>query len=75
MNQQSIFAADFKVDESPEDKTEIVQVLLYYEKKEAKEFKRLCKDGMIETYPKPSEQNISDFLLYLLKKHYGKIDS
>ena len=67
----------FELNERPEakiDNTEIVQVLLYYEKAEAKDFKQLCKAGMKIEFPNEyiEKGNISDFLLKVLKKYYGE---
>lgn len=73
-----LFENQFKVDNSPKDNTSIRQVLLYYNDPAAKEFKELCKKGMMQMYPETfRDANISDFILDLLKQKYGasKVDS
>lgn len=63
--------------DSPEDNTQITQILLYYDEPDAREFKRLCKAGMLSrsgTTPL-TQANICTFLLTLLKETYGTINS
>lgn len=73
MVQKQLFDDDWGVDTSPPDDTEIVQILLYLSKPEAREFKRLCKRGIKEFFPTDFQErgNVSDFLLQLLRKHYA----
>lgn len=67
-----LFPQDLQKDESQQDNTQITQVLLYFSEDEAREFKRLCKLGMVHLMPSSFQaSNISDFLLQLLKTHYG----
>lgn len=72
--QKTIELDHYGVDNSPVDNTEIVsQNLLYYSKQEADEFKALCKTGIVDLFGKDAiaKGNISDFILKLLRKHYG----
>jgi hypothetical protein len=65
---------DLVPDSSPEDSTEITtSLLLFYSKEEAEEFKELCKKGIREEYGLRYREvgNVSDFLLKILRKHYG----
>jgi hypothetical protein len=74
MEQQGFFNEElYDQKEQIDDRTEITQVLLYYESEEAKEFKRLCKIGIQKEFPGTfiEKGNISDFLLKVLKKYYG----
>lgn len=68
-----LFEYEFEQNTEPVDNTEITGTLLYYTKENRKEFKRLCKKGMEQTYTKEQleEANISDFILQLLIKQYG----
>ena len=68
-----LFEYEFEQNTEPVDNTEITGTLLYYTKENRKEFKRLCKTGMEQTYTKEKlqEANISDFILQLLIQHYG----
>jgi hypothetical protein len=64
---------DYGVDNSPPDGTRITQVILYFDKPEAEEFKRLCKAGIKLEFPQTYREtgNLSDFLLYILNRLYG----
>lgn len=72
----NLFEPQFNVDQSPPDDTRVTTVLLYYSEEEAREFKRLCKLGMLHMYPTTfRDSNVSDFILTLLKKVYGENNS
>lgn len=72
MNLQ-LFEQDWGVDNSPLDETQITTTLLYFDKDELKQFKRLCKKGMKAEFGNDYQQkaNLTDFLLILLNKNYG----
>ncbi len=69
-----LFEYEFPKDDSPKDETEITNALLYYTHLNRDLFKKLCKKGMEIEFTKDELKtaNISDFILYLLKKHYDK---
>lgn len=58
-----------------EDRTQITQVLLYFDEPDAVEFKALCKQGMIASGENLKEANISDFLLKTLRNLYANAKS
>lgn len=62
---------------SPVDNTNITTTLLYFSEEELAEFKQLCKQGMRIEYgeERNSKGNLSDFLLLVLKRNYGKDNS
>lgn len=68
-----LFEQDWGIDNSPLDTTQITTTLLYFDKEELKEFKRLCKIGMKAEFGNDYQQkaNLTDFLLILLGKNYG----
>lgn len=71
-----LFEDEYEEDNSPIDTTEIKSKLLYFSIPEHAEFDRLSKTGMKKEFPDNfQEQNQSDFLLYLLRKHYGENNS
>lgn len=55
------------------DNTQIsTSLLLFHSQEEQQEFKRLVKKGMMLEHPlNYKEQNLSDFIFNLLRKHYG----
>lgn len=75
--QKQMFEDDWGVDNSPPDDTEIVQIILYLNRPDTKEFKRLCKEGIKDFFPDNFQEkgNVSDFLLQLLRKYYGATES
>lgn len=63
-----MFDFELEPDNSPIDNTNITTTQLYYSTEEHREFKELCKFGMVNMYGgKFSEANVSDFLLHLLR--------
>ena len=70
-----LFEYEFPKNNEPVDNTEITNALLYFTHANRDEFKRLCKKGMEVEYEKDQLKtaNISDFILYILKKHYGNL--
>lgn len=68
-----LFEDDWGVDNSPEDDTQITTTILYFSEEELKEFKQLCKEGIKVEFKEDFQQkgNLSDFLLTVLKRHYG----
>jgi len=69
-----LFEDDWGIDNSPLDETEITTTILYFSTDELKQFKRLCKIGIKQEYnrKKKKKGNLSDFLLLILKRHYGQ---
>tara|TARA_R100000900_G_C3278757_1_gene153261 strand:+ start:474 stop:692 length:219 start_codon:yes stop_codon:yes gene_type:complete len=69
-----LFEDDWGIDNSPLDETEITTTILYFSTDELKQFKRLCKIGIKQEYNSDFQQkgNLSDFLLLILKRHYGQ---
>lgn len=70
-----LFADNWGVDNSPLDETEITTTILYFSTEELREFKKLCKAGIKKEFSEDYQQkgNLSDFLLLLLKRHYGNL--
>lgn len=67
-----MFDLALPADNSPVDNTDITTTQLFYSTKESREFKELCKYGMMKMYPHGfNEANVSDFLLDLLKHYKG----
>lgn len=63
-----MFNLPLEPDNSPIDNTNIATLQLFYNSDEHREFKELCKSGMIKMYPQAyHEKNISDFLLQLVR--------
>lgn len=55
-------------DNSPVDNTNISTFQLFYSTEQLREFKELCKTGMIKYYPQDyDKRNASDFILDLLR--------
>tara|TARA_E500000178_G_scaffold339416_1_gene380855 strand:- start:71 stop:295 length:225 start_codon:yes stop_codon:yes gene_type:complete len=71
-----LFEYQFPKNNDPIDDTEITNALLYFTKANREVFKKLCKKGMEVEYTKEQlkEANISDFILYILKKNYGETE-
>jgi len=70
-----LFEYEYEPNTDPVDDTEITNALLYYTKANREVFKKLCKKGMEVEYDKEElkNANISDFLLYILKRNYGNL--
>lgn len=66
-----IMEPDYPVNSAPEDKTDITQVILYFDAPDAIELKRLAKIVMKAEMPADfiEKGNLSDLFLLLLKKH------
>lgn len=63
-----MFDLQLPPDDSPVDNTNTTTVQLFYSTEEHREFKELCKYGMMKMYPTTfAEENMSDFLLQLLR--------
>ena len=74
---QDLFEPDYGVDQSPEDKTKITQVILYFDAPDAVELKELAKEAMKKemTDRYLDQGNLSDLYLIMLRKYYGKNNS
>jgi len=63
-----MFNLALEPDNSPIDNTNITTLQLFFSSDEHRQFKELCKTGMIKMYPNTyHEKNISDFLLQLVE--------
>lgn len=73
MKQTALFEQQWGKDNSPPDPTEITQVILYYDKPEVAEFKKLAKMAIKDLYPNDYQErgNVSDAILLLLRKNYA----
>lgn len=72
-----LFDLQLPEDNSPVDNTNITTTLLYFSEDELKEFKKLCKAGIIAEYGEErfEKGNLSDFLLLILNRLYAKNNS
>lgn len=62
-------------DNSPLDDTNISTFQLFYDTGQLREFKELCKSGMIKMYPQDfDKRNASDFILDLLRLFDDPLD-
>ena len=70
-----LFEDDWGVDNSLIDETEITTTILYFSTDELRQFKQLCKKGIKQEFNDEFKQkgNLSDFLLLILKRHYGNL--
>lgn len=63
-----MFEIPLEPDNSPIDNTNITTLQLFYSTDESREFKELCKQGMMHMYPKTfADANINDFILQVLR--------
>lgn len=63
-----MFDIPLEPDNSAIDNTNITTLQLFFSTEEHKEFKELCKVGMMKMYPQTyHEKNINDFLLRLVE--------
>lgn len=70
-----MFESLLEPDNSPIEDVNITTTMLYYSTEEHREFKELCKLGMVSMYgDKFGEANVSDFLLALLRLHKQYIE-
>ncbi len=69
-----LFDQEYEQDNSPIDNTDIVQILLYFDQFEAKDFKFYCKELMKKEWPEDfiDKGNLSDLLIKILKREYEK---
>lgn len=68
-----LFEDNWGVDNSAIEDVEITTTLLYFSRKELKEFKTLCKKGIRVEFGEEYQQkgNLSDLLLKILKQKYN----
>jgi hypothetical protein len=63
-----MFDFPLEPDTSPIDNTNITTFQLFFSTEEQRQFKELCKLGMMKMYPQAyQEKNINDFLLRLVE--------
>lgn len=69
----TLFDFDIPKNQEPIEDVEITTTILYMSKAELREFKKLAKIGVKEVFGQEFQQkgNLTDFLLYLLRKNYG----
>lgn len=70
-----LFEAEWGVDNSAPDNTEITTTILYFSKEELAQFKKLCKVGIKKEFGLEYQEkgNLSDLLLKILNEKYGNI--
>jgi len=68
-----LFEDNWGIDNSPIEDVEITTTILYFSRKELKEFKTLCKKGIRKEFGQEYQQkgNLSDLLLKLLRQQYN----
>tara|TARA_R110000764_G_scaffold104633_1_gene190260 strand:- start:2139 stop:2354 length:216 start_codon:yes stop_codon:yes gene_type:complete len=68
-----LFEDDWGVDNSPIENVEITTTMLYFSRQELKEFKKLCKKGILKEFGEQYQQkgNLSDLLLKILNEKYN----
>lgn len=65
-----MFEIELPEDNSQIDNTNITTFQLFYSTEEQREFKELCKRGMMKMYPDTfAQQNVNDFLLKVLQRY------
>jgi len=72
-----MFDINLEPDNSPIDNTNITTTQLFYSTEEHREFKELCKKGMMLMYPNTfADSNINDFILQILRfyKQYMEVN-
>lgn len=63
-----MFELPLTPDESPIENVNITTLQLFFSTEECREFKELCKHGMMKMYPHTfATENINDFLLKLVR--------
>jgi hypothetical protein len=63
-----MFDLPIEPDNSPIENINITTLQLFFSAEEHRQFKELCKTGMVKMYPQTyHEKNISDFLLHLVE--------
>lgn len=68
-----LFEQELPKDDSPIERLNITYMQLYYKDDEMREFKDMCKRGMMRMWPQNfQEQNISDFIFELVKQYNEK---
>ena len=70
-----LFEAEWGVDNSAPDNTEITTTILYFSKEELAQFKKLCKVGIKKEFGVEYQEkgNLSDLLLKILNEKYANI--
>lgn len=65
-----MFEMPIEPDNSPIDNTDTTTIQLFYSTNESREFKELCKHGMMKMFPENfADANISDFLLTVVRQY------
>lgn len=63
-----MFDLELEPDNSPIEDCNITTIHYFFSEQEAREFKELCKKGMIKMYPNTyADANISDFMLQIVR--------
>jgi hypothetical protein len=68
-----LFELQYEENNDPIEDVNITTTILYYSEEELKEFKALAKVGIRAEFKQDFSQkgNLSDFLLLILRRHYG----
>jgi len=65
-----MFDLELEPDNSPIENINITTFQLFFSTEEHREFKELCKKGMMKMYPGAfADKNVNDFLLNLLRNY------
>jgi len=65
-----LFEQELPKDNSPIERLNVTYIQLYYNDSEMRQFKDMCKRGMMRMWPDTyRQQNISDFIFNLVKNY------
>jgi hypothetical protein len=65
-----LFEQELPKDNSPIERLNVTYVQLYYSDEEMRQFKEMCKRGMMRLWPDTyQQQNVSDFIFNLVKNY------
>jgi hypothetical protein len=65
-----LFEQELPKDNSPIERLNVTYIQLYYSDEEMRQFKDMCKRGMMRLWPDTyQQQNVSDFIFNLVKNY------
>jgi hypothetical protein len=65
-----LFEQELPKDNSPIERLNVTYVQIYYSDEEMRQFKDMCKCGMMRMWPDTyRQQNVSDFIFELVKNY------
>jgi hypothetical protein len=65
-----LFEQELPKDNSPIERLNVTYIQLYYSDEEMRQFKEMCKRGMMRLWPDTyQQQNVSDFIFNLVKNY------